>query len=125
MSRTVVRLRQAPKDRTAAERMRRYRNKKAQAVTPTPAVERRKAPSRAREANIVTVPPVTPAVTVERPPVDLTALRREIAEWVQRNRDVERQKRKELRAYISWQVSRFVFFVLGVAFFALIFAAVS
>src|SRR5437899_2441107 len=86
----VVRLRPGSKDRTAAERMQRYRNRKKKTVTQTVTVERRKAPSRRSLSSTVTEPTVTqavtPAVTVQPSPVDLIALRRSIAEWARLHR---------------------------------------
>jgi hypothetical protein len=112
----VVPLRPVPKkDRTAAKRARRYR-------------KRQRASGRvASMAPIVppTVTPtvtesVTPTVTVERPPVDLIALRRDIEEWTGLHQKIERLKVSERRNHISWQVSRFGFLLVGFAFFVLL-----
>ena len=68
---------------------------------------------------------VAPAVTIQ-PPVDLVALRREIAEWTECHLKIERMKVIERRNHISWQVSRFGLLLVGFAFFVLLaYAAVS
>jgi len=81
-------------------------------------------------SSTVTVPAVTqavtPSVTVERVPVDLVALRREIAEWTECHLKIERMKVIERHNHISWQFSRLGFLVVGMAFFVLLaVAAVS
>jgi len=120
----VVRLRPAPKkDSTAAERMRRYR-KKAKGVTQAVTAKRQKARSRRRLSSTVTASSVTqavtPTVTVQPPPVDLIALRRSIADWAKLHNEIDR-----LKAGREPYNPRMAFFVLGVAFFALLgFAAV-
>jgi len=62
----------------------------------------------------------------DRDPVDLVALKRDIAQWVGLHREVERLKRRQWRSRVSDQLCRFGFLIVGVAFFVVLaYAAVN
>jgi hypothetical protein len=68
--------------------------------------------------------PTTPSTQkvqgAERTTVDLVHLRRDIQGWRELHHQVERLKVQARRDHVQWQICRFVFLLVGVAFFVTI-----